>query len=66
MIEIESLIGKPIVVYDKQGRRREVGTITGAHMDHNGIAVHGHVTDESLKRKVRDDTLKNFKIGAAK
>lgn len=64
MIEIESLIGKPIVVYDKKNRRREVGTITGARLDREGIYIHGHVSDPSLNKFVRDSTLKDFKIGA--
>lgn len=61
-VELPGLIGKPIVVY-KDGKRFEVGTITAASYDHEGIHIKGSVTDEELGARLKADVRKNFSIG---
>lgn len=63
MIELETLIGKPIVLLDKQGRKRPVGTITRAHADKHGISITGSVTDAALAAAIDKDTSKTAKVG---
>lgn len=59
---IEPLIGKPIVVY-KDGKRREIGTITSATADAVGIQIGAKITDEDLKQRLLIRSLEGVHIG---
>lgn len=50
---ILALVGKPLTVTGKDGRKHRAGTIKSAHIDRNGIHVTATVENESLKRYVR-------------
>lgn len=47
---ITQLVGKPIVVYGKDGRKRKLGEVTSAHIsdDRTGLMFHATITDEEV------------------
>lgn len=49
--ELDSLIGKPIVVY-KDRKRRVIGTIRSAHVDGDGLQISASITDNDLRRRL--------------
>lgn len=61
-VELEALIGKPIVIL-KDGKKREVGTITHATYHHGGISFKGEITDDDLSSRLGALERKTLKIG---
>lgn len=47
MPNVESLVGKPLVIY-KDRRRREVGRITSAESVPGGLKINATLTDEDV------------------
>lgn len=47
--DLSALIGKPLT-FKKDGKQREIGTITAAHIEHGQVVVRSSVSDPGIRR----------------
>lgn len=59
---LESLIGKPFVAY-KNGKRREIGTITAARIHDDRIEIQAGIHDEELLGTINAKAVEGLSLG---
>lgn len=47
--DLSALIGKPLTVF-KDGKTRQIGAITSAHIEHDHVVVRSSVIDPGIRK----------------